>query len=194
MLRRLLLTSALVLAAAVPAVAQTYPSRPIKLVVGFTPGGGVDINARDGDGETPLANACKAPVWMAAVIDRLLKAGERVFAESGFWQAHVADIAKRAGCSVGSFYRRFQDKEAFFFALQADMAAHAEANIAKFFADPACRTEPLIAVFHRLARNSALALVAAGCSKGTDTATVGDEATPTTAMPIMSSSSINQPR
>lgn len=87
--------------------------------------------------------------------DRLLKAGERVFAESGFWQAHVADIAKRAGCSVGSFYRRFQDKEAFFFALQADMAAHAEANIAKFFADPACRTEPLIEVFRRLTRNSA---------------------------------------
>jgi len=87
--------------------------------------------------------------------DRLLKAGERVFAESGFWQAHVADIAKRAGCSVGSFYRRFQDKEAFFFALQADMAAHAETNIGKFFDDPACRTGPLIDVFQRLARNSA---------------------------------------
>jgi AcrR family transcriptional regulator len=87
--------------------------------------------------------------------DRLLKAGERVFAESGFWQAHVADIAKRAGCSVGSFYRRFQDKEAFFFALQKDMAAHAEANIGKFFDDPACRTDPLIDVFRRLTRNSA---------------------------------------
>lgn len=87
--------------------------------------------------------------------DRLLKAGERVFAEKGFGPAHVADIAKRAGCSVGSFYRRFQDKEAFFLSLQSDMAAHAESNISRFFDDPACLTDPVLEVFTRLVRNTA---------------------------------------
>ncbi|MBL8772998.1 MAG: TetR/AcrR family transcriptional regulator [Phenylobacterium sp.] len=87
--------------------------------------------------------------------DRLLKAGERAFAEHGFWQAHVADIARRAGCSVGSFYRRFQDKEALFFALQAHMAQRSAENITTFFADPACATDPLDKVFVRLVANSA---------------------------------------
>lgn len=87
--------------------------------------------------------------------DRLLKAGERAFAAAGFWQTHITDIAKRAGCSVGSFYRRFEDKEAFFLALQADMATRAEANIAAFFEDPAREGEALEALVIRLVGNTA---------------------------------------
>jgi AcrR family transcriptional regulator len=50
-------------------------------------------------------------------LDRLLDAAEALVAEKGFGDATVAEIARRAGSSVGSFYARFPDKESLLFAL-----------------------------------------------------------------------------
>lgn len=68
--------------------------------------------------------------------DRLLQAGDRVFAKLGYDAAHVSDIATAAGCSVGSFYRRFRDKEAFFNALHHRFTERNLENSARFFALP----------------------------------------------------------
>lgn len=86
--------------------------------------------------------------------DRLLRAGLQVFAQKGFWQTHVVDIAEASGCSVGSFYRRFKDKEALFFALQEYMHRRAHGNIQAFFDDPACAEEPFPELFQRLMGNT----------------------------------------
>jgi len=87
--------------------------------------------------------------------DSLLKAGERVFATHGFGDAHVSEIARLAGCSIGSFYRRFKDKQALFLALQTAMYDQAHANIERFFAHPASDKASLTQIFFRLIENSA---------------------------------------
>lgn len=87
--------------------------------------------------------------------DRLLKAGERVFAKRGFWDSHVDEITRLAECSVGSFYRRFKDKEALFFALQADMAEKSSVHIEQFFTSPLSMELPLTAVIFHLIENTA---------------------------------------
>lgn len=46
--------------------------------------------------------------------DRMLKAGHLLVEEHGYDGMRISDIAKEAGCSVGSFYERFNDKENFF--------------------------------------------------------------------------------
>ena len=82
--------------------------------------------------------------------DRLLKIGERVFAMHGFADAHVSEIAALAGCSIGSFYRRFRDKEALFMALQDDMYDQAQEHIERFFAHPAGKSASLTLISFKL--------------------------------------------
>jgi AcrR family transcriptional regulator len=60
--------------------------------------------------------------------DALVTAGVTLLNERSLAQLKVPDIAGQAGCSVGSFYTRFADKDAFFRALQYAYihAAHTE--------------------------------------------------------------------
>jgi len=50
-------------------------------------------------------------------LERLLDAAERLVTEKGFEDTPVAEIARRAGSSVGAFYARFPDKRALLHAL-----------------------------------------------------------------------------
>ncbi|MBV9044562.1 MAG: TetR/AcrR family transcriptional regulator [Alphaproteobacteria bacterium] len=87
--------------------------------------------------------------------DRLLTAGERVFAKLGYDAAHVTDIAQAAGCSVGSFYRRFRDKEAFFKALHHRFTErHLDVGTA-FFEQPEWQDQPTSTVIRTLIGNTA---------------------------------------
>lgn len=50
-------------------------------------------------------------------LDRILDAAEVLVTEKGFADTTVAEVARRAGSSVGSFYNRFHDKDGLLYAL-----------------------------------------------------------------------------
>lgn len=61
-------------------------------------------------------------------LDRLLDAVESLFADDTIDSVSVADIAKRAGHSVGAFYSRFPNKEAAVHAVHARFCEEAKAT------------------------------------------------------------------
>ena len=50
-------------------------------------------------------------------LDRILDAAEALVTEKGFADTSVAEVARRAGSSVGAFYTRFRDKDGLLHAL-----------------------------------------------------------------------------
>ncbi len=64
---------------------------------------------------------------------RILTAAERIFAEKGYDGARLSDIAAAAGCSVGTMYFRFKDKDALFLAIAETFAADARERLSGIF-------------------------------------------------------------
>ena len=61
-------------------------------------------------------------------LDRILDAAEVLVSEKGFDDTPVAEIARRAGSSVGAFYSRFPDKDALLGALNERFLVQAMAT------------------------------------------------------------------
>jgi AcrR family transcriptional regulator len=83
----------------------------------------------------PRPGAPRAPrqARSRATHERLLAAAEAIVAAKGCEAAGVAEVARRAGCSVGAVYSRFRDKQsllvALFERLQAEAISRLDAAI-----------------------------------------------------------------
>lgn len=75
--------------------------------------------------------------------DRLLAVGRELLDRGGFEETPVADIVRDAGCSVGAFYQRFPDKEAYFTVLIEIAAAEIVADARRFAADESRSDVPI---------------------------------------------------
>jgi AcrR family transcriptional regulator len=64
--------------------------------------------------------------------DRLMAAGRDLLNRGAFEATSIGDIARTAGCSVGAFYQRFPDKEAFFAVVVETGLANIAADAKRF--------------------------------------------------------------
>lgn len=85
-----------------------------------------------------------------ATFRALIQAGKKALDAKFFDEMTIEEIARAAGASVGAFYGRFANKEAFFSAIQeitvADIEAHLKAQLARRQVEAATDREFLVAV------------------------------------------------
>jgi len=65
--------------------------------------------------------------------DRLLAAGFKLLRKKNFDELSVADIARSAGCAVGSFYLRFADKDQYFLAVAETRRGQSRARLENWY-------------------------------------------------------------
>ena len=76
-------------------------------------------------------------------LERLLDAAAQALEDSTFDRLTIAELTRRAGVAVGSFYRRFEDKEALLRALYARYEAERTAAFERAFDPAAWLDQPL---------------------------------------------------
>ncbi len=110
-----------------------------------------------------------------ATLDRLLDATAALLEEKPFDEASVAEIARRAGTSVGAFYGRFPDKESLLDCFDERFFKLARASSDEFFDSPewcgaslddsVARLVSLLVCNHRRHRGVLRALALRGCGE-----------------------------
>ena len=74
-----------------------------------------------------------------ATFQALIAAGRKALEDKTFDQMAIGDIARAAGLSVGAFYGRFENKEAFFLAIQDITVSGIEEDLRRCLSAPALR-------------------------------------------------------
>lgn len=68
--------------------------------------------------------------------DNLLRAGKALAEQLAWEEITVSKLAEHAGCSVGAFYQRFSNKDAFLEALIEDLVFDTRQRLDVFYLDP----------------------------------------------------------
>jgi AcrR family transcriptional regulator len=73
---------------------------------------------------------------------RVLEAAAEVFAEKGFRAATIADVADRAGYTIGAVYSNFEGKDSLFTALMEERLRRVEADLTEQFGGSTAASDP----------------------------------------------------